>query len=159
VPDTATTQLPTARERYINGLRALASVMEEHPEVPLPYDGYDKPVVFYFLSGADPRAEVAAAARAFPCSWRKSVRDDGDGPGVFHLTGELDALKVELTAYRNDVCTRIVTGTREITETVKDPAALAEVPEIEVTRVVEDVTWDCGSLLAPRIPVAAALDA
>jgi hypothetical protein len=143
---------PSPRQLYIDGLRVLASILESRPEVKLPYHGSDTHMTLYFLSGDDPRADLAAAARAIPCDWRKSADDYTGSPSVFHLAGELGGLRLQLTAYRDAVCTRVVTGTREVTEKVKDPEKLAEVPEIEVTRTVEDVTWDCGSLLAPRLP-------
>jgi hypothetical protein len=38
-----------------------------------------------------------------------------------------------------------VTGTKTVTEMVPDPDA----PMIEVTREVDIVEWDCGSVLAP----------
>ncbi len=62
---------------------------------------------------------------------------------------------MNLSAFRDDVCERIVTGTHQVTETGKDPEALAAVPEIEVTKTVEDVEWRCGSILAPQGATAA----
>jgi hypothetical protein len=141
-----TPKVPTERERYIDGLRVLAAVLEKHPEVELPSDGTDIPLAINFW-GADARERMAAAARAIPTSWEKKVSDKSD---YFRLIGRLGGLQVELSSYRDAVCKRVVTGTREVTEKVKDPDKLAEVPEIEVKRVVEEVTWDCGSLLAPR---------
>jgi hypothetical protein len=41
-----------------------------------------------------------------------------------------------------------VVGTREVTEEVPDPEALAAVPKVTVTRTVEDVRWECRPLLA-----------
>lgn len=142
------------RARYIDGLRLLASVLESNDEIPLPYDGSGSTMSIHFLSVADPREQLAAAARAFPVKWDKHVRESEKYGDYFDLEGQLAGLKLQLTAYRDDVCRRVVTGTREVTEKVKDPGKLAEVPEIEVTRTVEDVTWECGSLLAPR-PVEA----
>jgi hypothetical protein len=143
------------RAAYIDGLRALASVLEAHPEVPLPYEGTGTEMAFHFLHGADPRAAMAETARALPCAWRKETRDYEDGTAYFDLHGQLAGLKVRLCAYRDAVCTRVKVGTREVTETVKDPAALAGVPEVEVTRTEDIVTWDCGSLLAPAAADAA----
>jgi hypothetical protein len=141
-------QPPSERERYIDGLRVLAAVLEQNPDIPLPYEGTGTDIGINFLSGDDPRERMAAAARAFPCNWDKVFW--GHETAFFDLKGQLAGLKVSLTAYRDVVCRRVVTGTHEVTETVKDPAKLAEVPEIEVTHVVEDVEWDCGSLFAPR---------
>ena len=137
------------RAAYIKGLRALADVLETHDEVRLPYDGNSAPLNIMFLFGDDPRAEIAAAARAIPCKWRKRVTEHHDGTANFYLDGELHGLKLTLLAYRDAVCERIVTGTREVTETVKDPDALAKVPEIEVTKTVDEVEWRCHPVLAP----------
>jgi hypothetical protein len=136
------------RVGYVMGLRALADVLERNPDVPLPYQGITSPIVTYFLHTENPRAELATAARAYPCDFRKEYEGDGEG-ATFRLAGKLHGLNVELVAYRNAVCERVVTGTREVTEKVKDPEALAAVPEIEVTKTVEDVSWVCSPILAP----------
>ena len=103
----------------------------------------------HFLRGTEERECLAATARALPCAWRKDVRG-GEYAEYFDLYGEIGGLKIKLTAYRDTVCKRVVTGTREVTEVVKDPAKLAEVPEVEVTRTEEVIEWDCGTLLGPR---------
>lgn len=149
--DQDTPQVPDERQRYIDGLLMLADVLKNHPEVPLPVGS---PITISFLSGGDARDRMAAAARAFPIKWEKNFWDSQSGTSYFDLEGKLAGLQVEMRAYRDAVCERVVTGTREVTEKVKDPDRLAEVPEIEVTRTVEDVTWECGSLLAPRPAVA-----
>lgn len=155
---TITTALPAAeapadikaeveRASYIDGLRALADVLEGHPEVPLPHDGHaDRGLCIMFLSGDDPRAALAAAARAIPCSWRKDASDAaGDYPAYFDMYGSLHGLKLHLTAYREAVCTRVVTGTedREVEEVVT-PAVTRT-----VTKPVEVVQWVCAPVLAP----------
>jgi hypothetical protein len=146
------------RAAYIKGLRTLASALEDHPEIPLPYEGTGTRLTFNdFLTGDDPRAAMAETARLLPCTWSKQFWGSEDEPSnsYFSLVGEIAGLKVELISFRNAVCERVVTGTREVTEKVKDPAALAEVPEVEVTRTVEDYVWDCGTLLGPRPAVTA----
>jgi hypothetical protein len=57
---------------------------------------------------------------------------------------------VHLYAYapRAEVCERVVVGTREVVEEVKDPEALAAVPMITQTRVEEIVEWQCRPILA-----------
>lgn len=144
------------RTAYIAGLRALADVLEQHAEVPLPYGGSSTSMTIYFLGGKAPRTAMAATARAFPCNWRKQTREYEDGRvAYFDMDSELHGLKVQLTAYREAVCERVVTGTREVTEKVKDPDALAAVPEVEVTKTVEDVEWRCHPLMAPEAAVTA----
>lgn len=147
---TTTTETLTAeqtRTAYIAGLRQLAEVLETSPEVPLPYEGTLSPMSFHFLNGEDARAEMAAAARALPTVWSKNVWSAGT-TNYFDLNGSLHGLTIHLSAYRDAVCERIVTGTREVTTDEPDPAALAAVPTVTVTRTVEDVQWVCAPILA-----------
>ncbi|MGW4123668.1 hypothetical protein [Nocardia sp. NPDC004711] len=60
----------------------------------------------------------------------------------------LRALALRLTARRNDVCERIVTGVTQVTEEVPDPEYLAAAPMVSVTREVEQVEWRCEPILA-----------
>ena len=138
------------RAAYIAGGRALMDALEANPQVPLPDAGRISPVTFHFLAGDDPRAAMAATARALGGRWRKQTRDYADvgGGSYFDLAGALLGLKIQLTAARGDVCERVVTGVREVTEIVPDPELLAAVPLIEVTRPVEEVRWVCGPLMA-----------
>src|SRR5262249_33664743 len=93
-----------------------------------------------FLYGDDQRQRMADAARAIPCRWEK----DG-GSTYFYLTGHLHGLKLALMAYRDEVCTRVVTGTelQEVEEEVQ-PAVTRT-----VVKPVEIVEWQCSPLLAP----------
>ncbi len=134
------------RAAYTAGLRMLAGALDAHPGLPLP----DGEITIRFLHAGDPRAQMADAARAFPCTWRKDAWEGESGNAYFELAGKLGGLRIRLSAYRDAVCTRVVTGTRQVTETVADPAALAAVPQVEVTRTEDIITWDCGSLLAPE---------
>lgn len=138
----------TKRAEYVKGLRELADVLESSPEVPLPFDGNCTAMTFSFLGGEDPRSEMAAVARAMPCRLDKHVTEHDSGTSYFHLRGSLHGLRVELVSFRDAVCERVVTGTREVTEWVKDPQLLKKVPEVEVTKVVEDIEWVCSPLLA-----------
>ena len=134
--------MTAGRAGYIAGLRLLADALDAHPELPLPSTNA---ITFHFLSdSADPRAEMAAAARAIPCTWAKVVLD-GEKWSYFELHGKLAGLRVELTAFRDAVCTRVVTGAeeRELVEVVT-PAVTRK-----VVKLVEVVEWQCGSLLAP----------
>ncbi len=135
------------RAEYIKGLRALADILEAHPEVPLPYQGscpdYAR-MTFHFLSADDPRAEMAAARRALRVTLGKDARDDG----YFDLKGSLYGLHFALTAFRKDVCTRVVTGTREVVIEEPDPQALAVLPKVTRVEIVEDVEWQCSPILS-----------
>ena len=141
---TPATGLEAARRAaYTAGLRALADVLDKHPEVPLPYAGDLGAIDFYFTSCDDPRAAMAAAARAIPCKWDKRTTANGS---FFYLSGHLAGLRIDLTANRDDVCERVVVGVedKEVEEEVT-PAVVRK-----VTKPVEVVEWRCGSVLAPR---------
>ena len=133
------------RARYINGLHDLAWALEAHPEIPLPFAGREGAIRIDFWGDPDQiRDAMAAASRALPvAAWRKKV--GGDGDEWLDLEGDVAGLKISLSGARAAVCKRVVTGTREVTEEVPDP----EAPKIKRTRTVEDVEWDCGSLLSP----------
>lgn len=140
---------PEQRAAYLKGLRALADVLEQHDEIPLPHVGRTTAITIWFTIGSsDPRSEMAAAAKAIPCTWHKNAWESSE-QAFFELQGTLHGLSIDLTAYRDAVCERIVTGIETVTERVKDPEALAAVPEVEVTRQVPTVEWRCHPLLAP----------
>ena len=141
------------RADYIAGLRLLADALERSPEVPLPYEGIATDMTFHFLHGDDPKAAMAACARALPTSFTK----DADGK-YFDLHGKLAGLRVNLVAFRAEVCERVVTGTRQVEIEEPDPEALAAVPTVTRIEVVEDVEWVCSPILAAteeKAPVSA----
>jgi hypothetical protein len=129
----------TVRAEYIAGLRVLADLLEARPEIPAPYHGRSTELAI-FTSGKD---ELVAAARAFPGKLDKTYDDNSSAFG-FELHGRLRGLRVVIYGDRNEVCRRVVTGTREVTKTVPAPDA----PMVEVTETVEDVEWVCEPLLA-----------
>jgi hypothetical protein len=134
----------TDKERagYIDGLRALADVLEQNPGIPLPGAGRVSTMTVMF-HGDDAKAALAAAARAFPCAWQK--RFSGRDGEYFDLLGKVGGLRVELTAMRDVVCERVVTGTAE----VEEDEVVTEAVTRKVTKTVDVVEWRCGSLLAP----------
>lgn len=136
----------SSNEKLARGLRALADLVEANPE--LAQDIYlpDVLVMPYQRAISDQRAwlvEWKNAALAHGHSFHKHV-DDKDFEG--HV--DFDAFKVRVLADRDKVCERVVVSTERVTKTVKDPAALAAVPEIEVTEEVEVVEYRCRPLLA-----------
>jgi hypothetical protein len=137
---------PMERERYIDGLRVLASVLETHPKIRIPHQGSGELAAMTLgFWGDDARERLAEAARAFPCAWRKNVRDsEASGAAYFDLHGQLGSLHVTLTAYRDSVCRRVSTGTkdREVEEVVT-PAVTRK-----VVKPVETFEWECAPVLA-----------
>lgn len=138
------------RTAYTGGLRALARFLDDHPEVPLPYhgahaEGSALPAFpIYLTDGATARAGMAVIARAMGGAV-KAPKTHHDGTEDFQVWREFGGIVLYAQAPREQVCTRRVTGTREVTEEIPDPDA----PKVTVTRTVEDVTWECGPLLAP----------
>jgi hypothetical protein len=128
------------RAAYTDGLRQFADLLDAHPEWPMPWAGRGDAITLLFL-GADAKEEFAAAARAFPGPLAKRATDK-----FFDLAGSLHGLKVELTAYRDVVCERVVVGTETVTKQVPDPSV--SVPLVEVVETVETVEWVCRPVLA-----------
>lgn len=132
-----------ARREYIAGLRALADLLEQHDELPLPWQGSGAPMTFHFLYGGNEKDRLTAAIRAIGGKWTKDVRD-GEYGDYFDATGKLRGLSIKLTAYRDAVCERVVKGT----ETVDVPAVEAQPSRTETREIVE---WVCAPLLAEAV--------
>lgn len=142
------------RAAYIEGLHQIADFLTVHPEVPLPHlgayaEGSTLPAMSIYLYGDDLRSEMASIVRAMTnpsTSVQKRVKDSTES---FQVWREFAGLVLVATAHRDEVCERVVTGTREVTEEVPEPEALAAVPKVTITKVVEDVEWVCQPLLKP----------
>lgn len=129
------------RAGYIAGLRALADLLEDRDTLPLPH-------AETFTVFCD-KATAVEWVRALPGTKNKEPNEESGhmifgkrygmfGPHGFHVWVE-----------REEVCTRVVTGTREVTKTVPAPDA----PTVEITETVEDVEWICTPLLAESLAV------
>lgn len=77
---------------------------------------------------------------------QKRYADGGDG--YLNVTVPMRTLSIELTDLRDEVCEKVVTGVETFTEEVPDPEYIAAAPKVVVTREVESVEWQCGSLMA-----------
>lgn len=132
--------------------RALADLIETNPQ--LASDLYLAQILAMPLHNpevTDQRArlaEWATAALQHGAKFTKEVAGD-------RFTGVVDfgAFSIQVLADRDQVCERVVVGTETVTKTVPDPAALAAVPEVEVTEEVEKVEWVCKPLLASDVAV------
>ncbi|MGH9895625.1 MAG: hypothetical protein ACREA0_27310, partial [bacterium] len=120
----------------------LADVLEAHPELKLPYSGSEHSPLMV-MPYEKQREQLAAWARVMPGRKDKKTRD-----GYYDLIGAFRGLGLQLICDRNEVCEKVVTGVREVTEEVPDPELLAAVPKVLVTKTVEEVEWHCTSLLA-----------
>ncbi len=128
------------------GLRALADMIEANPDVVehinWTFDGINVPVWT--------KEAVQVLARAGAASRIKVTKHQGDKYAGVDLYFA-DQVSLHVYVKREEVCERIVTGTREVTEEVPDPDVLAAVPKVAVTKVVEEVTWRCMPLLAAEV--------
>ncbi len=139
---------PTATDRLAAELRALADFIEANPAV----TNSLKYAFNRVLISVDTKDEVVALARAgMRTTGVKVDKHQGEKwAGVDLLFGDRSYQSVSLHVYtdREQVCERVVIGTREVTEEVPDPEALAAVPKVTLTKTVEDVEWVCSPLLA-----------
>jgi hypothetical protein len=151
--------LPVDPERaaFCDGLEQIAAFLREHPAVPLPYIGSTqagggiRPTLEIYLYGDNQREDLAVIARAMG----KADKVPVDSLARLNVVRHFAGIALVAVADRDQVCERVVTGTREVTKTVPDPDALAAVPTVEVTEVVEEVEWRCMPLLADREPAEA----
>lgn len=110
------------RLAYVAGLRELAAFVEAHPDLPVPYGGGQNA----FVSS---KADLAHVARTAGVRWEKSV----NGEWFYLRVAFQGGHSYELNIARDQVCRKVVTGTRI------EPAT----PE----REVEEVTWVCDEPL------------
>lgn len=136
-----------ARADYIAGLRALADLLDQHDELPLPTAGRTTALDWWIWDHEvnDAKATLAAIVRLLPGSKSKTAGQVG-ATSWFTVEAALHGLRIDINTNRASVCQRVVTGTREVTKTIPDPAA----PTVTVTETVEDVEWVCEPLLRTR---------
>lgn len=135
------------RTAVIASLLELAVLLEQNPDLPLPWQLDSGTLDIHLMRSDDPRGELARIVRMLPGEVRKEVW--GDKTPYFTAHAKVGSIRLDVTTYRDQVCERVVTGTREVTETVPDPHVV--VPLVEVTKTVEDVEWVCGPLMAPAV--------
>ncbi len=116
------------RADYIQGLRALADVLEQNDDLPLPYQGNKTAMAFHYLSSPDPIAEMIAAMQAIPCGFTSEITPhfDDDRIAYLDLNGELHGVKIKVTAFRKDTCTQDEDGTWHIPDAITSRAPEAE---------------------------------
>jgi hypothetical protein len=129
------------------GLRAIADMIEANPHLAQNFAStLNRSGLNVHVCSDDRAAEMGQIARI---ALRHGAKVDKDIDDTWHnLVMMFGTVKATVLAYRNEVCERVVTGTQTVTKTVKDPVALAAVPEVEVTEDVETVEWVCKPLLA-----------
>lgn len=137
----------TRADTFAEALRQLAVLVEDNPEL---LDIYGFGYAFHnMLMPCGNKANVAAVVRAASRAGARAEKHfDGSYAGaVLHF----GPISIQPYAGRDEMCERIVTGTREVTETVPDPEMVKGVPLVEVTRVEDIVEWRCSPLLDDAI--------
>ena len=136
----------TDRETYIAAIRALADLLAGTPALPLPTHVASNEITWSFGSTTDdPATKVAETIRHIPGPFAKNdPTASGYDSTYYTLKGSLAGFPVEVWAYRDAVCEKVVTGTEQVTKLVPDPDA----PKVEVVETVETFTWQCKPILA-----------
>lgn len=124
-------------ERFAAFVRANPEVADRLPE---------QRFLIYLTHASDPKTQMADFIRR---GLRAGARIGKDVTEKY-ASASLWFGRIELYVYasREVVCERVVTGTHEETVTEPDADALAAVPKVTKTVVVEDVEWRCAPLLA-----------
>ncbi|GGM84873.1 hypothetical protein GCM10012275_64520 [Longimycelium tulufanense] len=134
--------------RQAASLRSLADMIEANPELAENFSGYKNTIAITVHTDLFDRvgslARFARACKAAGATVAKEIDDK------WHNVVATFANSVEVTmlAYREEVCERVVVGTREVVEEVPDPEAMAAVPTVKRKRTEEIVRWECRPLLA-----------
>ena len=144
------------RTAYTAGLRAVADLIDAHPDLPEPYTSIyssgNIDVQWYLhiqnLNLAEQKTAAAKIVSDLGGKWDK--RELVEGRLDFEQT-LANGVHLTLTVARDAVCERVVIGTHEVTVPAT-PARPATEAEPERTTTVEDVKWFCGSLLAESVP-------
>lgn len=140
--DTATTIMTADEKRQatIDAHRHVASLLEKHPELPIPFVA-SKGLIWWTLYSWDcPNgvpATVALIRRTIGGKWDKREVDSNYGGNAEMVFSHGN---YEIKVQRDAVCTRRVVST----ETITKPAV--SLPER--TETVEIVEWDCTPILS-----------
>lgn len=131
--------------RQADGLRALADMIEQNPEV-AEFASLSGLYAFHVSSAADHATMIRAALKA-GAKVDKDISEE-----LYNVTLTFGPVSAMVLAYREQVCERVQVGTETVTRAERDPkaveAALAEIPETEVTEEVPVYEWQCKPLLA-----------
>ena len=120
------------REALIDGLRGLAAFLETHPDVPRP----SSTCGFYVFCAN--KEEMAQAAKSVGGRLEKSATTN-----YFMLRKDFGPLRLEIAVEREQICERVVVGTKVVP--AKPECVLPATPET----VEEVIEWRCSSVLEP----------
>lgn len=137
-------------DQLATNLRQLADMVENSPQLAETLR-YSFSMINAF---SDDPAHLAEFMRAGRRHGAETTKTANKGSEWFVAQLKWGRVGLEVNARREQVCERVVVDTREITEEVPDPEALAAVPTVTVTRTEEVVEWQCRPLLAAEAVTA-----
>jgi hypothetical protein len=127
------------------GLRALAAMIEQNPEISRMAQYYLTTLNVFSSRTPEDHATLARVGLRYGATVTKDVSADLYNLNLSFVDG---AVVASALANREEVCEKVVTGVETVTKTIKDPAAVAALPDVEITEEVEKVSWVCKPLLA-----------
>lgn len=122
------------RDAYIAGLREMADALENEPGIPTD-NGVD--IVHYCWT----KDNFQAAVKRLGGTRTKEPRY-----GYMNVVRRFGPHSIRVNGEQNAVCTKTVVGTEEVTKNEREGEDLR--PMVEVTKTVDIVEWDCGSILS-----------
>jgi hypothetical protein len=138
-------KLQARAQALADGLRRLAGLVENLDDEALVYD-YEY-TLGYMNVPVDTKETLADHVRAGLAAGAEIEKSYSDAYAGAYL--KFGPVAVRPYAARDLVCERVVTGTKEVTEEVADPEALAAVPKVTVTKTVDVIEWRCDGFLKP----------
>lgn len=117
---------------YAIGLRAAADFYEQNPSIPVPSSDLSN-----FATNGKEMARIVVKALGH-CDKLYSES------GLLTVSAVRSGLTLRFVFHREDVCEKVVVGTKTIAAHVRPAREEEHVPEC----VIEETEWRCGSLLA-----------
>lgn len=130
--------------RQAEGLEQLAAMIRTNPALAEHFDQAFRYMGHHVFT--DAKDVLGLFARAAAHGGAKVTKEYSSSFAAVYA--DWGALRYKIQTEREQVCERVVVGTETVTKTVKDPAKLAEVPEVEVTEEVPVYEWQCKPLLS-----------
>jgi hypothetical protein len=135
--------LAAKADQIATDIERLAAFLRANPDIAAELCGETFRIFLIPHDGvAAQMADFARRARRAGAVMTKNVSDD-------YASAELafGDIRLDIYTHREVVCERIIVATREETVEEPDPEALAALPKVKRTQVVEDVRWECRPLL------------
>ena len=134
--------------KFVASLRRAADFFEQRPELGLPHEGIRKEVEFHFYAFFTSTSVPSINSKEGLAFFAKAVGgklDKIDESNYFKLKSQQDGFSLSAVATRNNVCEKVITGTKHV------PAVILEArPETIIPAHEEPIyEWRCPSLLAP----------